>query len=516
MSTIALSLVSHTNVGKTTLARTLTRRDLGEVRDEAHVTQEAERALLLETDAGDRLELWDTPGFGDSVRLARRLEQAGNPIGWFLSEVWDRFRDRAFWSSQRAIRHVMDQADVVLYLVDASQSPATTPWLAAELRVLGLLRKPVIVLLNQLGAPRAPAEEAAERDRWRRALDDLGGGVQNVLALDAFARCWVQEDVLLAAVAAALPPDRTAALDRLRDAWQARSEATWAASVEVLAGELAELARDRERVDESGLGARLKAAGASAGAWLGLRDDPTDARALAMASLADRAALRVRRSTNALIRLHGLDGQAAPVVLERVASRFSVDRPLPEGKAALWGGVLTGALAGLKADLASGGLTLGGGLLAGGLLGALGAAGLARGFNLVRGRDGTWVGWSDDALNAAAQDALLRYLAVAHYGRGRGEWTDGEHPAFWEPVVGQAVSAERDLWRDAWHSVPAGDAHGADGAGADALRRAVDRSGRRLLDALYPGRRTSGGSAAPSGSPGSTVTSTTVPRTERD
>ena len=34
---VALSLVSHTNVGKTTLARTLLRRDVGEVRDEAHV-----------------------------------------------------------------------------------------------------------------------------------------------------------------------------------------------------------------------------------------------------------------------------------------------------------------------------------------------------------------------------------------------------------------------------------------------------------------------------------------------
>ena len=35
---ITLGLVSHTNVGKTTLARTLLRRDVGEVRDEAHVT----------------------------------------------------------------------------------------------------------------------------------------------------------------------------------------------------------------------------------------------------------------------------------------------------------------------------------------------------------------------------------------------------------------------------------------------------------------------------------------------
>ena len=47
--TVALSLVSHTNVGKTTLARTLLQRDIGEVRDEAHVTMEAERDTLIES-----------------------------------------------------------------------------------------------------------------------------------------------------------------------------------------------------------------------------------------------------------------------------------------------------------------------------------------------------------------------------------------------------------------------------------------------------------------------------------
>ena len=36
-STIALSLISHTNTGKTTLARTLLRREVGDVRDAPHV-----------------------------------------------------------------------------------------------------------------------------------------------------------------------------------------------------------------------------------------------------------------------------------------------------------------------------------------------------------------------------------------------------------------------------------------------------------------------------------------------
>ena len=106
-ATVSLSLVSHTNAGKTTLARTLLGRDVGEVRDEAHVTEQAESHALVDSPAGDRLLLWDTPGFGDSQRLASRLLAAGSPLGWLMTQVWDRWRDRPFWASQQAIRHVL-------------------------------------------------------------------------------------------------------------------------------------------------------------------------------------------------------------------------------------------------------------------------------------------------------------------------------------------------------------------------------------------------------------------------
>ncbi len=77
---IALSLISHTNAGKTALARTLLRRDVGDVRDAPHVTTESERYTMIESAQGDALYLWDTPGFGDSARLARRLAGFENPI----------------------------------------------------------------------------------------------------------------------------------------------------------------------------------------------------------------------------------------------------------------------------------------------------------------------------------------------------------------------------------------------------------------------------------------------------
>src|SRR5688572_26237662 len=115
-STVELALVSHTNAGKTSLARTLLGQDIGEVRDAPHVTDVAQAHALLETPEGDVLRLWDTPGFGDSTRLEQRLRMADNPIGWLLREVWDRYRNRPLWCSQQAVRTVRESADVVLYL----------------------------------------------------------------------------------------------------------------------------------------------------------------------------------------------------------------------------------------------------------------------------------------------------------------------------------------------------------------------------------------------------------------
>lgn len=503
---IHLSLVSHTNVGKTSLARTLLGRDVGQVRDEAHVTDTAEPFTMVEAPGGQRLELWDTPGFGDSVRLGKRLGQAGNPIGWFMTEVWDRFRDRAFWSSQRAVRNVLDHADVVLYMVNAAESPEDASYLQPELQVLALVGKPVIVLLNQLGEPRAPDDEAAEVERWQRHVLGLpvagrtvasaadepgatsfrgGGVVRQVLALDAFARCWVQEGVLLRAVATALPDARRPVFEAVQQAWAGRQRLVWRESMQVLAERMERAASDRESVPESGWGGRLREVGAA----LGLRREGSHTpRELAMQSLAERLDHDIRRSTDRLIVLHGLDGHAGATVLQRLAEHFAVREPLDEGKAAVVGGVVSGALAGLKADVASGGLTMGGGLLAGGVLGALGAMGIARGYNLVRGLDRPTLAWTEPVLDNLARASLLAYLSVAHYGRGRGEWADAEHPAFWADEVDAVLKAHLDGLHRLW-SRREGAAAPNDGMRSrlrDDLAAWLRDASRDLLERLYP------------------------------
>ncbi len=481
--TISLSLVSHTNVGKTTLARTLLGRDIGIVRDEAHVTESAEEHTLVQTPQGDRLTLWDTPGFGDSARLARRLESAGDPIGWFVGQVWDRFRDRALWSNQQAVRNVRERADVVLYLVNASEPLAQARYIDDEMRVLDWIGKPVIVLLNQLGAPRPAADEAAELDEWRRHLA-AARPVRAVLPLDAFARCWVQEATLLRAIVDVLEAEQRPAALRLIDEWLRMRRRVFDESIDVLAQALAQIAGDRETINGAGMLGRLRGAAQALS-----RSSSPDAQAVpaarrqAMRALAQRLDDALRAATDRLIALHGLGGHASGEIIERLAEHYRVSSRLPEGRAAVLGGVLTGALAGLKADLATGGFSFGAGILGGSLLGAMGAFGLARGYNLVRGGPAPAVTWSDAVLDESCAAALLSYLAVAHYGRGRGEWSASEHPPHWLELVQSVLEAHHEIFEHAWSL--RGE-EGGEALLASALRPALSGAALDVLARLYP------------------------------
>jgi GTPase SAR1 family protein len=487
IQTIALSLVAHTNVGKTTLARTLLGRDIGEVRDAEHVTHTAERHVLVEAphlDVLQRLELWDTPGFGDSELLAKRMSQSGNPIGWFMSEVWDRLQNRAFWYSQRAVRHMLDESDVVLYLINASENPTDVAYLDAELKVLDLIGKPVVVLLNQVGEIQKPENAEIELQRWKARVSKAKC-VKDVLLLDAFTRCWVQEGRLLGAVALALPmtlPNRQAAFTRLNNAWQQRNQQRFQASMNLLAQRLLRAAGDKEVVSEAGWSSKLKEAGVALGKAMGLSEGDNTPKALAMKALSKRLDADIRSNMDELIALHQLDGRAGNAVLTRLAEHYAVQAPQSEGKAALWGGVVTGALMGLKADILSGGLTLGGGMLAGGVLGALGGAGLARGYNQVKGIDTPTLAWTPEVLDDLTRSAVLGYLAVAHFGRGRGEWTQTEPPAFWVERIEVALAPQwgklHAVWEKSSTSVSAD--------GQDQLQTILLQTSQAVLESLYP------------------------------
>ncbi len=471
--TINISLVSHTNAGKTTLVRTLLQQDVGEVRDAAHVTEVATGYAMVQSGA-HTLMLWDTPGFGDTARLVNRLRVSGNPIGWFLSQVWDRFRDRPLWSSQQAVRNARDEADVVLYLVNASEDPAGAAYVPLEMEVLAWVGKPIVLLLNQTGPPGEDAQ--ADVRRWSEQLASTGP-VKATLTLDAFARCWVQERTLLRAITPLLDDRQQQVMEQLTAAWTKRNVERFYASMAALAQQLTVIACDREEISERKWHDRVRGAVANPS---GSHSSPEAQRA--MGRLGERVDQAVRHSTDRLIELHGLSGRAAQEVLKRMRDDYAEAGPAREGVAAVLGGLVTGAAGGLGADLAAGGLTLGAGMLVGGILGAVGAGSAARGYNMVRGDETNSVRWSEDFFAGLVRSALLRYLAVAHFGRGRGEWEEGEHPVSWGKAVGEVVSAQRRTVRSIWTQARRAEPDAVSGP----LEELLTRSAAQLLKSLYP------------------------------
>jgi hypothetical protein len=471
--TINLSLISHTNAGKTTLVRTLLQQDVGEVRDAAHVTEVATGYVMLQ--AGPHsLMLWDTPGFGDTARLVSRLRASGNPIGWFLGQVWDRFRDRPLWSSQQAVRNARDEADVVLYLVNAGEDPAGAAYVPLEIEVLAWVGKPIVLLLNQTGPPGEDGK--ADEQRWTEHLASTGL-VRASLTLDAFARCWVQERTLLRAITPLVGERQQQVMEQLADAWSHRNLERFHAAMGVLARQLAAIACDREEIGERKWHDRVRGAVRNP---TGSDSSPEAQRA--MGRLGERVDQAVRESTDRLIELHGLSGRAAQEVLKRMRDDYTEGGPAREGVAAVLGGLVSGAAGGLAADVAAGGLTLGAGMLVGGILGAVGAGSAARGYNLARGDESNSVRWSEEFFTGLVRSALLRYLAVAHFGRGRGEWEEGEHPVSWRDAVGEVVAAERRAVRNIWSS-----ARGAEAEQVHApIEELLTRCAARLLATLYP------------------------------
>ena len=471
---VTLSLISHTNVGKTTLARTLLKRDIGEVVDREHVTDASESHTLIET--GDAaLRLWDTPGFGDTARLLRRLRHERDPLGWFLHRVWDRIADRPMWCSQEAVRNVRDEADVVLYLVNAAEEPGDAGYVPLELELLSWMRRPVLVLLNQAGR-----DGAASIERWRAATATREV-VRDVLSLDAFARCWTEEGLLLQRIEELLEGTAREAMRGLREAWIRQNLDRFRQSCASMAGYIGRAALDRERPGRSpGAGDR--------GTLARMRDAvtlKTVDRRRAASALARRLDTATRGWMDRLIELHGLEGASAAKI-ERGLLDLEVRNggtPLDEKSGALLGGAISGALGGLAADALAGGLTLGGGLIAGGILGALGGAALGRGFRWLEGDREPTVGWSAAFLDRLCRQAALRYLAVAHFGRGRGEFRDLEQPAHWRDAVDEELRRSQSELHGIWDEAGGG---ASEGRIVSRLEPPLTRAVRRVLVREHP------------------------------
>lgn len=389
---LKLSVVGHTNVGKTSLMRTLMRdASFGRVGPASATTRQVEGARLL---AAGRavVELFDTPGLEDAGALIEQLDTQASErhtgperIGAFLASngATGRFEQEARVLTQ------MLESDAALYVIDARE-PVLGKY-QDELAILSLCARPILPVLNFV------ANQHSRIDAWRAALSRVGlHAVAEfdtvVLSLEAEVRLWRRLATLIDTHASALDQlitDRESQAD-----WQRSSGRAMIAELLVDAAAARRAAR---RKDEEALENATR-------------------------SLRESIARREQRLVEQLLELYRFgDADYRQLALPLERGKWATD-PFDTAMLAVvgsraGGGLAAGAAAGAAVDVATGGLSLG----AGTLIGALAAGGMTGAWQLrrdigdrLRGRIGVMA--DDAALTTLAGRAFALLDALGQRG----------------------------------------------------------------------------------------------------
>lgn len=377
---IALAVVGHTNTGKTSLLRTLTRdRDFGEVSHRPSTTRHVQGSRL--TVGGEALlELYDTPGLEDAIALRDYLDALAPPgerldgparIARFLdsNEAQGRFEQEA-----KVLRQLM-RSDAGLYVVD-SREPVLAKY-RDELAILADAGKPLLPVLNFVATARHRESE------WREALARLG--LHAIVRFDTVAPPSDGERRLYESLALLLE-NRRPSLQKLIEEQEQQALSRRRAGHRLIAEMLVDIAAYRRLVSDDD----------------SLMGD-------AMAQLHDNVRQREQRCVQALLRLYAFHkDEASAADLPLLDGRWGDDlfnsETLRQLGVRLGSGAAAGAAAGAGIDLLVGGITLGAAAALGALVGGA--------WQTVGHYGSRLLGKLKGQRELTVNDAILRLLAL--------------------------------------------------------------------------------------------------------
>jgi hypothetical protein len=348
MNALKLAVVGHTNTGKTSLLRTLTRdTNFGKVSARPSATRHVEGARLL-ADGEAVVELYDTPGLEDAIGLLDLMEDLPAPgerldgparIARFLDtpDALTRFEQEA-----KVLRQLL-ASDAGMVVIDV-RDPVLAKY-RDELSILAACGKPLLPVLNFVRT--AGNHEYA----WREAL--ARAGLHSVISFDTVTPDLDGEQRLFEKLALMLDPFAPA-LQRLIQTRQRETDERLQSAAQLIAGMLIDVAAYRVTVphsDESALQEPMTQ----------LREKVRQHEVACVHGLLKL--YRFRHDDVSLSNLPMLDGRWEDDLFSAEALGAMGIR--------LSQGVVAGAVAGISIDLIVGGLTLGAATVAGALAGGL-------------------------------------------------------------------------------------------------------------------------------------------------
>ncbi|VTU17773.1 GTP-binding protein YsxC [Variovorax sp. SRS16] len=343
---LRIAVVGHTNAGKTSLLRTLTRRvNFGEVSERPGTTRHVE-SIDLQVDGRAAVRFLDTPGLEDAVALREHLDAEDRSLT--PPERVRRFLQgpeaHGVFEQEAKVLRALLEVDAAFLVIDAREP--VLPKFRAEIELLNACARPVLPVLNFV------CSAASREAEWKTLLSAYGLHV--VVRFDAAAPFVGAERELYRDLATLLR-DRRRQLDEV----VAFLEAEFAERRRAASLRIAELLVDAAAMRRSATAAEFA--------------DEAHRRRL-IAALQKAVFDKAQRSADDLLALYGFrDGDADEAPLPLVEGRWTMDffhpEALKDAGLLLGKGVAVGAAVGVVADLALAGLSLGAGAALGGAIG---------------------------------------------------------------------------------------------------------------------------------------------------
>ena len=340
---LSIVVVGHTNAGKTSLLRTLTRNKyFGEVSPRNATTKHVEQTSV--TIAGKPvLRLFDTPGFEDSIEFRHYLRQFDDGrarkdiLNDFLNspEAKGRFEQQA-----KVVRVLLTMIDAIFYVIDSTEKPL--PKYISELDVLSMCARPVLPILNFV------QDDSSFAHEWSQILADRGLHIK--VSFDAVAPMMGSERQLYTRLGSLLEAN-DARLMSIADAIEREAEERRHASLLAIAELLTDVTSYRKSVPEKDAEKIVSVTDL-------MREHVRSAEVICVDALL--AIFRFDRTDLAdidipVIGTHSDDDLFNPEAIKKTAVRLGL-------------GAIIGTLVGLGIDIALVGVTFGAGTIVGGAL----------------------------------------------------------------------------------------------------------------------------------------------------
>ncbi len=333
---IDIAVVGHTNAGKTSLLRTLTRQvRFGEVSERPGTTRHVQ-SIGLDVGGQTLVRYFDTPGLEDSVALQHHLKQLPETLTppQRVRALLDGPEAHGVFEQEAKVLRQMLAADAAIYVVDCREP--LLPKHRSEIEVLNTCARPIMPVLNFVRSANSREGE------WREAL--AGHGLHAAVLFDAVAPFVGAERQLYEDLGVLMRQHKTTLQTVLRDLERQAAERRTASAQRVADTLISAAAMRRELAPEILSDARAKEAFVKA-----FRGELIDS---------------VRHCVHDLLQMHGFDRDDARLeVLPWTSDRWASDLFNPETLATvgrlLGRGAAAGAAVGFTLDLALAGMSLG-------------------------------------------------------------------------------------------------------------------------------------------------------------